>query len=189
MFATWCGLFLLMHNKLATRMAVNFPPTYLHYPGKPAVPFGIWTRMFENYLLAIHAKGVDWPDHHKRVTLLHCLETEAQRIFYNLPNTGTTYASALKALKASLRHKFRQREQMHDENILQYVAALRGMVSLCMFGDKEDEMIRNQVVQKVYSIRICERLVLYKLHCKWKMSWLMRVNLQNRPTYQFNGCT
>lgn len=168
MFATWCGLFLLMHNKLATRMAVNFPPTYLHCPGKPAVPFGIWTRMFENYLLAIHAKGVDWPDPHKRVTLLHCLETEAQRIFYNLPNTGTTYASAL---------------------ILQYVAALRGMVSLCMFGDKEDEMIRNQVVQKVYSIRICERLLLYKLHYKWKMSWLMRVNLQNRPTYQFNGCT
>jgi len=55
--------------------------------------------MFENYLLAIHAEGDDWPDTCKCATLLHCLGTEAQRIFYTLPNTSTTYASALMALR------------------------------------------------------------------------------------------
>lgn len=85
---------------MATRMAVNLPPTYLQCPGEPAIPFSIWIQMFENYLLAIHAEGDDWPDTRKRATLLHCLGTEAQRIFYTLPNTGTTYASALTALRA-----------------------------------------------------------------------------------------
>ncbi len=99
--------------------------------------------MFENYLLVIHAEGDDWPDTRKRATLLHCLGKEAQRIFYTLPNMGTTYASALTALRAHFvpevntiaeRHKFRQREQRHDEKILQYVAALRDIVSfLCIW--------------------------------------------------------
>jgi len=80
-------------------MAVHLPPTYLQCPGEPAILFGIWTQMFENYLLAIHAEGDDWPDTCKCATLLHCLGTEAQRIFYTLPNTSTTYASALMALR------------------------------------------------------------------------------------------
>uniref|UniRef100_A0AAZ1XLQ6 Uncharacterized protein n=1 Tax=Oreochromis aureus TaxID=47969 RepID=A0AAZ1XLQ6_OREAU len=32
-------------------------------------------------------------------TLLHCLGTEGQRIFYSLPNTGDTFASAVTALE------------------------------------------------------------------------------------------
>lgn len=34
------------------------------------------------------------------------------------------------------------------------------MVSLCAFGDKEDEMLRDQIVEKVYSSRIREHLLL-----------------------------
>lgn len=82
---------------------------------------------------------------------------------------GMTYASAFTALRVHFvpkvnviaeRHKFRQREQRHDENILQYVAALRDMASLFAFGDKEDKMLRDQIVDKVYSSRICEHLLL-----------------------------
>lgn len=39
------------------------------------------------------------PEARSRPTLLHCLETEGQRIFYSLPHTGDTVASAVAALK------------------------------------------------------------------------------------------
>lgn len=39
------------------------------------------------------------PEAQKRAALLHFLETERQRIFYSLPNTGDTFASAVAALK------------------------------------------------------------------------------------------
>lgn len=112
-------------------MAVHLPPTYLQCPGEPAIPFSTWILMFENYLLATHVEGDDWPDTRKHATLLHCPGTEAQRIFYTLPNSGTTYSPGLAALMARFiskvniiaeRHKHRQREQRNDENILQYVA-------------------------------------------------------------------
>lgn len=80
--------------------------------------------MFENYLLAIHTEGDDRPDTRKRATFLYCLGTEAQRVFYTIPNTSTIYASALTALRVHFvnviaeRHKFHQREQRHDENIV-----------------------------------------------------------------------
>ncbi len=87
-------------SKLATRKAVNLPPTCLQWPGEPAILFSTKIQMFENYLLAVHAEGDDWSDTKKHATLLHCLTTEAQWIFYTLPNMGTTYTSALTALRA-----------------------------------------------------------------------------------------
>lgn len=39
------------------------------------------------------------PEAQKRAALLHFLETERQRIFYSLPNTGDTFDSAVAALK------------------------------------------------------------------------------------------
>lgn len=45
----------------------------------------------------------------QRAALRHCLETEGQRIFYSLPHTGDTFASAVAALKQHLwKHKLSQ---------------------------------------------------------------------------------
>ncbi len=88
-------------SKLATRMAVNLPSTYLQYPGNLQFRSVHVYRCVENYLLAIHAEGDDWPDIRKRATLLHYLGTEVKRIFYTLPNTGMTYASTLTALRVN----------------------------------------------------------------------------------------
>ncbi|ROL48337.1 hypothetical protein DPX16_21823 [Anabarilius grahami] len=60
---------------------------FLPCPGEPIMPFDMWLRMFDNYLLAINAVGSAWPDARKRATLLHCLGVEGQRIFYALPDT------------------------------------------------------------------------------------------------------
>ena len=134
-----------------TAANVPFPSFFLPCPGEPAVPFKTWIQIFQNYLVVINATGDAWPVARRRAVLLHCLGTEGQRIFYNLPNTGATYDTAVNALKAHFnpktntvaeRHAFRKRAQALHESILQYVAALRDLVSTCDFGDRENEMIR-----------------------------------------------
>ena len=123
------------------------------------MPFETWLKMFENYLLVIDVEGEMWPDTRQRAVLLHSVGTEAQRIFYTLPNTGTSYAHAVAALRAHFvqkvnviaeRHKFRQRAQRHDETMAQYVSALREMLALCDFGNVEEDMLRDQIVEKAY---------------------------------------
>jgi len=113
-------------------------------------------------------EGAKWPDTRIRATLLHSVGTEAQRIFYTLTETGTTYNHAVTALRAHFvpkvnviaeRHKFRQRAQRHDETIA-HVSALREMLVLCEFGNAEQDMLRDQIVEKAHSGRIRERLLL-----------------------------
>ena len=56
---------LLLHHKLATRMAVAttpLPPAFLQCPGDPAMPFETWLWMFQNDLLVIDVEGEKWPD-------------------------------------------------------------------------------------------------------------------------------
>uniref|UniRef100_A0A3P9IMQ9 Retrotransposon gag domain-containing protein n=1 Tax=Oryzias latipes TaxID=8090 RepID=A0A3P9IMQ9_ORYLA len=93
----------------------------------------------------------------------------SQRLFYTLPDQGTTMEDAMSALKAHFnpkrnavaeRHVFRKRAQSQTESILQYVAALRDLAATCGFDDKQDEMIRDQLVEHVRSQRIRERLLL-----------------------------
>ena len=98
-------------------VATPLPPAFLQCPGEPAMPFETWSRMFENYLLVIDVEGEKWPDTRQRAVLLHSVGTEAQQIFYTLPETVTTYAHAVAALRSHFvqkvyvtaeRHKFRQ---------------------------------------------------------------------------------
>lgn len=125
--------------------------------------------MFDNYMLVIAATGDSWPEARKRAVLLHALGTEGQRIFYSLPNTGTTYKSALEALNKHFvpkvnviaeRHKFRQRAQRPDESINEYVAALRELASQCEFRTMEDQMLRDQFIERVANTRIRDRLLI-----------------------------
>ncbi len=88
------------------------------------MPFDMWLRIFDNYLLVINAVGTAWPDAWKRATLLHCLGVEGQRIFYALPDTGETYDTAVAALKKQFmpkinvvveRHTFRKDCKPHTK--------------------------------------------------------------------------
>ena len=152
-------------------MSVNVPcpAPFLPCPGKPTMPFKTWMQVFENYLLVINATGNAWPAARKRAVLLHCIGTEGQRIFHSLPGTGDTYAEAVDALKAHFtpmtnvvveRHTFRKRAQGPHETVSQYVAALRELASTCDFGDKADEMLRDQLIEYVTNANIREKLLL-----------------------------
>ncbi|KAL7861715.1 hypothetical protein SRHO_G00131560 [Serrasalmus rhombeus] len=143
------------------------PPAFLETPGDPSMTFSSWIRMFDNYILALGQDDI--PDKRKRALLIHCLGTEGQRIFYTLEVENDTYAAALAALKSFFvpkinvvaeRNKFRQRSQRPGESVVQFVAALRGLLVHCDFGTLADDMIRDQLVEKTCNSRIRERLLL-----------------------------
>ena len=150
-------------------LGVPLPALFLPCTGQPAIPFEMWIKMFENYLLAIHAEGDDWPDTRKRAILLHCLGTEGQRVFYTLPDAGTTYKSAMDALRVHFipainvvveRHKFRQRVQRPHETVTDYIAALRELATTCGFDGHTDEMIRDQLIEHASCSKVRERLIM-----------------------------
>ncbi|UYV63439.1 hypothetical protein LAZ67_2004082, partial [Cordylochernes scorpioides] len=117
----------------------------------------------------LEASGVSTKkDDVKRATLLHCLGLQVQRIFFNLPEEKDTYEKAKEALTkyftpqkniVSERFKFRQRKQNTDENIDSYVIALRELVKSCKFGNLEEDMIRDQIIEKCYNRQLKEKLL------------------------------
>ena len=154
---------------MAVSSAMHLPALFLPCPGQPSIPFDTWMKIFDNYMLVIHAEGDAWPDKRKRATLLHCLGAEGQRLFYSMPDTGDSYASAVTALKKHFtptvnvvveRHKFRQRAQLPQESITDYVNALRELLATCDFGDKANEMLRDQLIEKASCPRVRERLLM-----------------------------
>lgn len=133
------------------------------------MPFTTLRKTFENYLLAIHATGNSWSDVRRCALLIHALGTEGQRLFYTLPNTGGSYDEAMVALELQFvpkvntvvaRHQFRQRAQRADETVPQYLAALRELAATCAYATMENEMLRNQLIEKAYAPAVRERLLL-----------------------------
>lgn len=133
------------------------------------MPFETWMQMFNNYLLVINAMGNAWPEGRKRATLLRCLGAEGQSVFYSLPDTGDTMATAVTALEKYFtpkvnavveRHAFRKTKQTLHESIVQYMAVLCDLTSKCGFMDKMGEMILHQLIEHVSTSNIRERLLL-----------------------------
>ena len=125
-----------------------------------------WKRSFEFYLAA---RG-DTPQEQKRALLLHLAGSDVQDIFETLPSGGDTYDQTMTSLDAYFlpkvnetyeRHVFRQLVQREDETVDQFVTRLRQQAARCAFGDKQDEMIRDQVVDKLpaHSRRLKQKLL------------------------------
>ena len=125
--------------------------------------------MFNNYMLVINATGNAWPTTRKRATLLHCLGAEGQRIFYALPDSGTSLEQAVAALNKHFipkvnvvveRHMFRKRAQLPHETVAQYITALCALSVKCDFKENADEMLRDQLLEHLLNDKIRERLLL-----------------------------
>ena len=100
--------------------------------------------------------------------MLHCLGPAVQRIYRTLPGKNDTCKAAIEALEdyfapkrnvIAERYKFRSRSQNIDESIDAYLALLRELAKTCEFGELQDEMLRDQIVEKCYSKRLKERLL------------------------------
>ncbi|XP_077550610.1 uncharacterized protein LOC144163749 [Haemaphysalis longicornis] len=163
-------------------MSLHQPPEFLPTPGKPAIPWTQWHRVFKNYLLA-SGSDAHTPARRKAL-LLHCLGVEGQRVYYALPeqkpstppaaekeesSTSDEYEAAVAALDAYFtaktnvvveRHQFGQRTQLPGETAAAFVTALRELSSSCAFGEQVDNFIRDQLVAKTCNHVLRERLLL-----------------------------
>ncbi len=167
----WFPYIQVRHYKIWRRCLHPYPCLHFFFStvGAPAIPFSTWKTFFQNYLLVIRAQGDAWPDARIHAVLLRCPGTEGQRLFYTLPNGGTTYDEALAALDAhftprvnvvAVRQKFRQSAQCWDETVNQYIAELRHLAVDCQFGEMEDEMLRDQLIERAFLVAVRDRLLL-----------------------------
>ena len=147
-------------------LSLQPPAMFLDCPGKPKLPFATWKKLFDNYLVAIG--GNDLSVKRKRALLILCLGMEGHGIYSTLPLTTDDYDGSIKALEkyfnpklniVAERYRFRQRAQAVGESTDHYVAALRELVKHCKFGDMENEMILDQIVEKTNNSCVRERLM------------------------------
>ena len=125
-----------------------------------------WVSSFDIYSVASELSDKD--DKVQRATFLHCLGPAVQRIFRTLPGEHKKLEDAKLALQnyfapkrnvVSERYKFRSREQRPDEPIDSYLTALRELAKSCEFGTLEEEMIRDQIVEKCASKSLRQKLL------------------------------
>ena len=107
-------------------------------------------------------------DEVQRATLLHCLGLAVQRIFNTLPGVHEKYEDVQTALNGYFaprrnvvaeRHKIRSQAQGPGEPINPYLTALRELAKSCDFGVFEEEMIRDQIVEKCHSTTLRQKLL------------------------------
>ncbi|KAL9967391.1 hypothetical protein ACROYT_G025605 [Oculina patagonica] len=125
-----------------------------------------WVSSFEIYSVA--SELADKDDKVQRATFLHCLGSAVQRIFRTIPGEHKKLDDVQRALEeyfapkrnvVAERYKFRSREQKPEEPIDSYLTALRELAKSCEFGALEEEMIRDQIVEKCSSKTLRQKLL------------------------------
>ena len=149
------------------------PAPFLPTAGaEPAVAWPRWILMFENFLLAIG--GDKFSALRQRAVLLTCLGTEGQRVYESLP-TGVKLENEddFQFTKRRLRehfepkrnvcaerYRFRCRAQQPGESVLQWISSLRQLASSCEYGDRTDEFLRDQLIERTSSSKLRQRLLM-----------------------------
>ncbi|KAF0298329.1 Protein sickie [Amphibalanus amphitrite] len=149
------------------------PAPFLPAAGaEPGTAWPRWIRMFDNFLVAVG--GGSFSAARKEAILLTCLGAEGQRIFESLPAAvkqegEDQYAFTRRRLEAQFaprqnvcveRYRFRSRVQQTEETVQQWVSILRQLASSCEYGDRTDEFIRDQVIERTNSSKLRQRLLM-----------------------------
>ncbi|XP_040002518.1 uncharacterized protein LOC120800461 [Xiphias gladius] len=141
------------------------PPPFLPVRGEPTMFWHKWLKAFEHYLEALGENEL--VDSSKCVLLQNCLGPEGQRIYTTLIHGETTYAAVISALTGYFnsdhtsqmyRLKFHQRAQMPGETVDQFVSALEELLRPCNYGDLQDKLILDQLIEKTNFPQLKERL-------------------------------
>ena len=130
-------------------------------PQSLAQRWKLWKRSFNLFVVG---KGVK-EEKQKTALLLHTAGPAVQEIFYTLvgEEEDKTYKDTVKVLDDYFtpqtnipfeRHVFRQLSQSSTETVDQYVCRLRQRSATCDFGTKEEEHIRDQLIDKCHSSKL-----------------------------------
>jgi len=103
-------------------------------------------------------------------SVLHPAGLDVQEVYFTLVLDGAekNYADMFKVLgdyfipKANApfeRRLFRQVSQSSEEMVDQFVCRLRQQAASCEFGEREDEYIRDQLIDKCYSGKLCRKFL------------------------------
>ncbi|XP_078502437.1 uncharacterized protein LOC144756517 [Lissotriton helveticus] len=151
------------------------PPSFLPLPGEPSIPWKRWKNIFITYILAIG--GDKYGPLRRQVILLHHLGTEGKRIYDDLPEISlgigngqpvNVYEMSIQMLEKHFtpklsvvfeRHKLFCRAQAQDEDIMTYVATLRGLAVTSEFQNLTESLIRDQIVRCTKDKKVKERLL------------------------------
>ena len=155
----------------AAPLGIRPPDPYLEHPGNPTIPFQRWERSLGTYMTASKLDQED--DKVRKAVILNMIGSEGQRIFFTAVSStayeALTYTQLLNRFRDQFdkptnvvaeRFKFRKRAQLPSETVDQYITTLRELASTCSFGNFEDDMIRDQLVEKTNSTRIQQRLLM-----------------------------
>ena len=151
---------------------VPLPAPFLSQPGTPQTPWALWERRFTNYIIA-RSGDTPLPATQRRALLLCAIGDEAYRVYENLPTLVKTeheddYDVTMRQLRTHYepktnviveRFQFRQRGQQPHESTADYAAVLHGLAKKCNFSTMEDELIRDQIVEKTPHNALRQRLL------------------------------
>ena len=164
------------------------PSEYISSPGqKPTLP---WRQWYADFLVFGEANGWDeWSAGRRKNLLLHCVGTEARRLFRAVESTDagasvegvktddesdddiiavSLYDQAVSVFEKLFvrgadvrteRVRFRRCVQQPGETALVYLANLKEAVQRCSFGELRDEMVRDQ---------FSSRLSMVHGTCQWQ---------------------
>ena len=146
----------------ASTMGVS-PPPFLDTVSAPLEDWKSWKQQWENY--AIVAKLSSEPPEYRTAMFLHSIGPSALKTYNGMtfePETDDHAAEDPKDLDTLIRkfdnhfigevnetferYHFNKRDQRPDENIYDYVTALRTLAKTCNFGELHDSLVRDRIV-------------------------------------------
>ena len=142
------------------------PVPFPAIPGDPPVPWHRCFQSFQTYLIAYGLDDKSVSDARPREIPSHCLSTEGQRVFslFDASSDSREGSTATQNRNSGSKHSiimsrynFRQRSQQAGQSVIQFVAALRELSTLCNFGGLCEEMRRDKLIEKTSMNRIRER--------------------------------
>nr|XP_037279514.1 uncharacterized protein LOC119172494 [Rhipicephalus microplus] len=164
------------------------PPPFLPTPGRPSLSWEEWEQTLTVYLLAsgaaefpparrkaifLHCLGAEGQHVYRTLPAGSNVAAPASAVAPEVqekPPAAATdeYEAALIALRQQFstsgnvvveRHRFHRRSQHAGKSVHDFVAALRELVSHCLFAS-QDDALRDRFVAGVVSNRVRERLLL-----------------------------
>ena len=169
-------------------------PTELSFDGNLEENWQNWIQKFELYLLA--SEKSEKAEQIKCALFLHCAGERAIELYNALTFTDnekdkyevlkTKFAEHMSGRKdvCFKRSKFWARNQKPGEMFVNYLADIRKQAKNCEYGDLEEGLIRDRIVQGVHSVKTKEKLSLIcnlELTCSILLLWLRR----SRPRYKY----